>query len=153
MIRDKRITTWVLAISVVLIWGTIIFKAFRRDSDAKVSAGTMIVHSGKSAKEKFVYKLLLDYPDPFLGANDEHLKKNQNGAVARKAIPVNWPNLKYNGCVSNKEVVRVHITYNESSLIVKPGEVFAQNCVVKTVNPDSVLIVKENEKKWYKKQL
>lgn len=150
MIRDKRITTWVLVISAVLIWGTIIYKAIRRNPDSKVNSEIIISPSVKSMKEKFTYKLLLNYPDPFFWVSEVN-KKSQTSTIAKKVAPINWPNLKYNGCVSNKEEVRVHITCEESSLILKPGEAFAENCVVKRICSDSLLIVKGNEKKWYKK--
>ncbi len=150
MIRDKRVTTWVLVISVALIWGTIIYKAIRRNPDPKVNSKIIISPLTKNMKEKFAYKLLLNYPDPFFRISEVN-DKSQANTIAKKAVPINWPNLKYNGCISNKEDVRVHITYEESSFILKPGEAFAENCVVKKICSDSVLIVKGNEKKWYKK--
>jgi hypothetical protein len=150
MMKEKRLTIWFLIVAVVLIWGTIIYKVISRNPDTIANSGTQILRSEKSVKGKFVYTLLLNYPDPFFRNNVSPPKKG-DGVIQRKVIPVSWPNLRYNGRIASKEDVRIHITCGESSLIVKTGEIFTDNCMVKMICPDSILIAKGNEKKWYKK--
>lgn len=150
MIKDKKYTIWFLVLSVALIWGTIIYKAIKRNPETRQVNELLIDQPQKSVREKYKYTLLLDYPDPF-SRQDEVIVKKEYSAVSKKIKPTNWPNLKYNGRISTKVDVRAHFSFEKSSLIIKPGEIFADDCVVKTIYADSVLIVKAHEKKWYKK--
>jgi len=151
MIKDKRFTTWFLVLTVVVIWGTIIYKALRRNPETKQDREISFVQPQKSVNAKYKYALQINYPDPFT-RKDESLSKKDKNADIKKAPPVIWPNMKYNGRISTNADVRAHITCEGSSFIIKPGEIFAENCVVKTICNDSVLIAKANEKKWYKKK-
>ena len=148
--KDKRITTWFLILTVVVIWGTIIYKALRRNTETKQDREISIVLPQKNVNAKYKYALQLNYPDPFT-RKDENLSKKEKQVDTKKLSPVIWPNMKYNGRISTNAVVRAHISCEGSSFILKPGEMFAENCVVKTICNDSVLIAKANEKKWYKK--
>ena len=86
MMKDKRVTIWFLVISVILIWGTIIYKATRRNPDTQVKSEVMLRHTGKRVKDKFEYTLLSNYPDPFFRTT-EVPRKNENLAIAKKATP------------------------------------------------------------------
>ena len=150
--KNKKITTCFLALAVLLIWGIIIYKVVMHGSEKtpviEVKSGT----SDKLAAKEFEYKLLLDYPDPFFPQrkyHEESQKSNNPGAI--QTVTINWPNLKYYGCISSEEQIRALVAVEGKSLILKPMNVLAGQFVLKQIMNDSILIVAGNEKKWFKK--
>ena len=62
---NKKITTYVLLAVSILVWGTVAVKIFKSlDTKETVAPPSFRREAGKTVRN---VKLLLDYPDPFLG--------------------------------------------------------------------------------------
>ncbi len=150
--KNKKITTVFLIIAVILVWGTIIYKILKRDTGqtGKGNAGPM--KKEEPVQNRTGYHLLLDYADPFsLEREPAHSSSEEGpatGPLPEKAV---WPGIKYNGMVSSVMGIKASITVEGKSLILKTGDNFDNLFSVAKIDNDSILIIKENEKKWFKK--
>lgn len=150
--KNKKITTCLLVLAVLLIWGIIIYKVVMRGSEktpvTELKSGT----NDKLSTKEFKYRLLLDYPDPFFPQREYHKesqKSDNPGAI--QTVTINWPNLKYYGCISSEGQIRALVGVEGKSQILKPQDILAGQFVLKQIMNDSILIAAGNEKKWFKK--
>ncbi len=150
--KNKKITTCFLVLAVLLIWGIIIYKVVTRGSEKTPVTEVKSVTKDKLPVKEFEYKLLLNYPDPFFPQKEYHKesqKSDNPGAI--QTVTINWPNLKYYGCILSGGQIRALIGVEGKSQIVKPQDVLAGQFVLRQIMNDSILITSGNEKKWFKK--
>lgn len=150
--RNKKITIRVLAVAVLLIWGVIIYQVFTAGSEKTPAIRLKPAAEGKTAADDFEYRLLLSYPDPFFPQRTYHAQSSKpKNTHAIRPVGVNWPDLKYYGCVKKGEEIRAMVTIGGKSLILKPGNPVADQFKLSQITSDSLLISSGNETKWFKK--
>lgn len=109
------------------------------------------IESKKDSIEQLTYTLALDYPDPFLGKLQKpSLDKNKTQLTERKEKEVVWPEVIYSGCVQNNDKTIGYLVINREAHIVEAMAILAEMKVL-GVEPDSIYLKYENEKKWIKK--
>ena len=150
--KNKKITTVFLIIAVTLVWGTIIYKVLKRDTEQTGLKNTGPVKKEEKVQNRSGYHLLLNYADPFsLEKEPVYTTQGEGPATAPLPEKTNWPGIKYNGMVSSVMGIKASITVEGKSLILESGAIFNNLFSVAKIDNDSILIVQENEKKWFKK--
>jgi hypothetical protein len=150
--KNKKITIRVLAMAVLLIWGVIIYQVFTPGSEKTPVTRLGPVADRKTDAGDFEYRLLLSYPDPFFPQRKYHTPSSKpENMQAIQPVGVNWPALKYYGCVKKGEEIRAMVTIGGKSLILKPGNPVADQFILNQITSDSLLISSGNETKWFKK--
>ena len=147
--KNNRVTIVLLGVAVVAIWGTIVFKLFRKDPapDSNYPTGFYEDKADSAVADK--YTLLLNYPDPFFPS-----KKRTKTVVQKKKVTKNqkkvqrWPSIKYNGCISNDSISKGFFICNGNSIILTSGDSINNNMLLKKIHKDSALISFGHEQKW-----
>ena len=149
--KSNRTTILFLIVAVAGIWGTIIYKIMDKDATGEYTASDYMVMKKEQKSSRDNYVLLLDYGDPFFPSKKTVQKKTFKTKKPHKKqkSTIKWPVIKYNGCLTSKENVRGHFTYNGKSMILKPGDSIGNHSVLKEIYNDSVLISYNHEQKWF----
>jgi hypothetical protein len=147
--KNKKFT-YFLGISVVLVWGIIIYRVFAGagGEEDRLPAG-----ESKAVKEPYkdyavprdTLHLRLDYKDPFavLKSGDSTVipVKKLVTAKVQPVIPVNWGFIKYTGYIHNpgaKNLVAL-VSINGRSAMMTEGETIEQVRLLKNLK-DSIRI-------------
>ena len=149
--KSNKTTIIFLIVAVAGIWGTIIYKIIDKDPTGEYAVSDYQVMKKEQKSSRENYSLLLDYGDPFFPSRKivkEKTSKTKKPRKKQKAT-IKWPAIKYNGCLTSKENIRGHFTYNGKSMILKPGDSIDTHSVLKEIYNDSVLISYNHEQKWF----
>lgn len=107
--KSKR-NTYILLITVLLIWGILIYQFFSFAGKKKIvteSAGTNLHVRPVVIKERESIVINVNYRDPFLGqmylpANNDKKKSGRRTKLINKE-PLLWPSIIYKGIVSDSK--------------------------------------------------
>lgn len=159
---NNKFTRSLLIIGAVAVWGIIIFKiiGYLNNDDTAESNFTAVKKSEISQIPDTV-KLLLNYPDPFLGGKiEQEPAKNYEVVQTAKVVKTSPEpvaakpllNIKYFGLITNKQTQKLVaiININGKQYLAKPGDNLDQVMLLKMYN-DSILITHESTKKWIRK--
>ena len=152
MLKNKKIT-YLLIILVAIIWGLIFYKIYSKFGGEKqversIPLSVVAVENGQRDS---VFKLSLDYPDPFLkGLGIQTDNPYSKAATISSALPVvNWPLIEYRGLLtsSSKNESTGLLRVQSSDLLVKQGNVYAA-IKIRTITRDSIFMEYQNESRW-----
>lgn len=149
--KNKK-TSWILLPAVLLIWGIIGWKIYAATRD-NPSADVLPRSTAEVAPEKSdvpdTYRLLLDYPDPFLATSKPVATKpsGTNPHIPKPKISTEpvaaavWPEIRYAGLVKSPKDGKVvgFLTIDGTSHFVKSGDAIG-SVSVKTIWKDSALV-------------
>jgi hypothetical protein len=153
-------TTYLLLIAVLAVWGTIIYRIIEHRKPDIVPEYTYSVNSGSEElfSDDDVYKLKLNYTDPFLKGNYSTTSQSKETAKAvnnqnnfrRRVLPqnssvinekVNWPEIKYSGLIINNNSssqIGLLVIDNESFIMQSGDE--QKEVKLEKLYPDSVSV-------------
>ncbi len=149
----KKRTKNVLLIGIVaLIWAWVFVQIFETDSSRQVAAiapaKAKELGQIKNTSSREVYKLRLDYPDPFLRNEPTRIaaKTVQKPQRAKKQVQKvtksnHWPQLTYEGSIKKKsdQVATGFVKMRGKTHLVSQGDGIEQ-IQVEQVWPDSILL-------------
>lgn len=161
---NKKHTQILLLITVISLWGIIIYKAynFLYNPESEIVSNSFARPAKQAQEETDTLRLLLNYGDPF------GIQKTQTYPVINTSIklnpknprkteppvlPVSIPALNYQGLIYNpKKSVNVGIVSSKKeSLLLKQGDT-VEGWVVKELRKDSLSISHKNQVVWIRKK-
>lgn len=143
----SRITTYVLIVAVVAVWGFVAWKIFSRHTPPGATVHRSVRSDAGNDEE---YSLRLDYPDPFLKNVVTMMPKHSDTAprsahvdsspVESSRLPDDLP-LKYAGTISAGGVVSYIFEYSGLLHSLSPGKSL-EGYILTEVFTDSVRLAK-----------
>lgn len=112
---------------VVIIWGIVIYKivdAFSED-EVTIPVGERSAFVAKQVKEKETFSLMPIESDPFLGTiYKKKAPRNTTGGSGKPKTEVVWPQISYQGTVSDSEAKSViyMIKIDSAQQLLRRGE-------------------------------
>lgn len=154
--KNKK-TVYILMPVVLLIWGYIGFKIFTYGEDEEDAQPIRIDEIITDKDEKAVSKALaLNYADPFLKGIRNTARNESVEPIKSKpkkdVVPVHWGDISYNGFIKNQNNAKkiALLNVDGKQLLAGKGDQIRQLLVV-SIQQDSVLLQKENTRKWFRK--
>ena len=165
--KNKKLT-YILIPIVFIVWGLIVYRLF---FEGKVTPENIMqtvkpVKNKIEISEKDTYKLIANYPDPFLSLkgikSTEGSVKNENAKdksntksnLRRRRTSISrirWPQVKYSGFIEgNKAKHTILLEVKSKNYLAYVGDTIDQ-IFIKEFYGDSLLVVYKNEEKSLKK--
>lgn len=152
---NNKKTKYVLLPLVLLLWGYIAYRIFEQvnpeieiENSVRPRLNPMV-----ESKAEDTYKLLLDYPDPFLKhirIKKEKAEKEKQQTIVNRVYAWNWPNMNYGGCIQNKNKMVGLLQLNAKHLLVQEGKTY-EKFIIEKLYADSIVIKRETEKRTIRK--
>jgi len=157
MLKNKK-AVYILIPLNILVWGFFAYRFYSAFNESDVvlpSSGPVLVNKAE-AKDSIVYKLSLDYKDPFLKhTKKEHasgpqnyntpvqqadLKKTLPAKKQEPVVPKQLPEIKYLGLIKNNAsgFTTALVSVNGQSRLIKQNESM-EGIVFKSFNKDSLV--------------
>lgn len=148
IMKNKKITTSLLLVASIIIWGTIAWRVSKvigkEDAPIKKSQPRIIVNKPDSAV------LLLNYDDPFLKKppgntlqTDEESKVNQVNPVASFLPPepdvVQGPSFKFKGMLKAGNISYGLLDFGGETIMTTPREKIGDFYIV-SITPDKLVV-------------
>jgi hypothetical protein len=161
---NTKLITYLLIVSLIIIWGIIFFKISFSKVDTEKKITTNIKKINKSVENDY-WIIVADYRNPFeqfrknddiiLSPSKQFIKKilpNRLIKETEKKKKIVWPIISYKGLVKNQksQSVIAIINVNGSEKLIKEGDKI-NDFMFEKIYKDSVLIKMDGEKKIYKK--
>jgi hypothetical protein len=142
-------TTVLLTIVLLIVWGTIGYKIYSNthSSDAVVTTGLPVHFSPPKMEESEDYSLSLEYDDPFIAKKKEK-KELEKCKVGNNQV--NWPDIKYKGCIYHGKSVMGIVDINGKSFFVRKGD-NAENIRIVNIHKTTLDVIFNNERKSFNK--
>ncbi len=151
---NNKKNIFVLLPVVILIWGVVFYKFFQRGENDIFETPSPPPYSKllEDTASSTQYELDLSYRDPFLGKNKKVVIRKKNSIGNESRVPNNiervmFPEVRYNGFVKNEKSAIAYLTVNGHSVLAETDEEFDEIRIL-NIQPDSVLIIYKNQKKW-----
>jgi len=151
---NNKKTIYVLLPVVLALWGYITFRILKQvNPEVEISASALpkmkSLNNETKAEE---FKLLINYPDPFLkhlaqeGENFENKELAQQENHVNRVYAWNWPNMSYGGCIRNKNRMVGILQINAKNILVQEGKSYDDFMVYK-MYADSIVMKRDEEKR------
>lgn len=166
--KNKGVT-YVLAIFVVIIWGTIIYRIFYQKDDVVTLESVNVSElSAKSQDQVSDYQLRLDYSDPFHVYASKKTKSVVTSQEKNRTYPqkgnskphstfsnvqnpiVAWPQIKYGGLIISSNNRTAIININGKSGFFTEGQSFGE-VTITSITAESITVTYKNQSKTIKK--
>ncbi len=134
----SRITTYILTLVALAVWGLIAWRIFFSLPDTHVTPELRPILGNLEETKKYI--LRLDYDDPFLKDVAPLIPKT-SGTTMPLPSPDEMP-LRYLGVISSVRKKSYIFEHAGSTLSLSPGETFEGYTLVEVL-PDSVRMVKK----------
>lgn len=150
---NKKNNIYVLLPLVLGLWGYIAFRIFIQiNPNTEVESKRFSVSESINEEQKLDFKLINDYPDPFLKhilahQTDQNIKKEEPEQSYQKNLTYwNWPNMSYGGCIRNKKRTVGLLQINSKHLLVQKGKVY-EEFLIDQLYADSIVVKRESQKR------
>lgn len=154
----KKNKTFILLIVTLVIWSIIGYQIYISLFSKPDRA--VIIPSARTVNEKEApvdYKLILNYPDPFL--KNQVSKKTQEirPKIAKPAsekieqlVPLDWGKIVFYGILKNNSSTHIiaSLSYNGNDYFVAKGDMIG-SIQVHHITPDSVGLLQNGELKYF----
>ena len=155
MKKGKKNTVYLLIPLVTIIWGVIIYKIFFLGNPVIEEGNTSTFQlSGieKDTLNAMKFELVQNYDDPFLGRKKmvKSVPKSVKSKSIVKTAPPKWPDVRFNGCVSNEDAMLAYLSIRGTTYLAVKGEKLDDIEILELRN-DSILLSYKNKSKWLKK--
>lgn|GEM_PF-2489450 len=165
MKKQNRAVQITLGVSVLIIWGMVAYRFNRlsKGTNSKAENAEFVMPEATPALEQDTFRLVLNYPDPFLSGSaliSEKKNSISSGQTARtnqvnsvkppQGIPP--PSIQYKGfSMDNKGRIRARLAVNGKGMTLANGDVVG-NLNVLSIFKDSVQIKWEGKKYTLRRQ-
>jgi hypothetical protein len=123
--KNKK-SLYILIPAVLLVWGLILYKIYAHFDTGyeihNISKG--LTNSGNNYLAKSEdYRLIVNYPDPFLGGiTNTDIVRSPLNVISKKSIV--WPEIKIGGFIENKKnkKIKIWVMINSTSFLMETGD-------------------------------
>lgn len=152
---NNKVSTYVLLVLVILIWGIVIFRIF-------VHNGNVVLHKDVAIKERKThlqnnkdFNLSKNYSNPFNDYLRKDVKLKINLAKTQKTKDTfekkAQVKIALNGIVMNNYQKTAHVTVDNKYYIVSVGDTILGSIVIKEIKLDSIKFQTKGKLEWIKK--
>ena len=160
---NKSYVKYLLIAVVVFVWGLILVRVFKifKDPEIFYNPNTSVNSHPKSENEIDTFTIKANYSDPFLRQTYSNNRSDDSSQSSKKRVitPVNkqeikviWPNIIYNGIVSNSagNIASILETINGTNYILNKGDI-TNEVEIQSITPDSIMLKYRNAVKFVKR--
>lgn len=147
----NKSTTVLLAVIFFVVWGTVGYKIYSNTASSEVElSGRLPMHfKPPELEDNEDYSLSLAYDDPFTGKVELKKKVKKKPKSNTANMQLNWPGIKYKGCIYSKRSMLAVLEINGRSSFLRRGEKHDGIKVVRVFR-DSVRLEFNNEEKCFR---
>lgn len=161
--------TYVLAVLVIIIWGTIVYRVFFHTEEMEIYENVNVPEfSDKPLDHESDYQLQLDYSDPFhvsasKKSNPVVTTQDKNRKTTQKAnnkphntnssvqnLNIEWPQMKYGGLIVSNNNRTAIININGKSCFLTEGQSI-EGITITSITSESITVTYKNHSKTINK--
>ena len=165
--KNKKINIGLLIVALI-VWGYILYSLFSGDSGNEIIHSSPVAEMNKSSSQKqdtTQFKIIADYPDPFLKGGFKGFTRNYYptpGKKTHKKPPIThnrkipdrtiWPKISYHGMFSDSEGNNKigYFYVDNRDVMLREGESYKDLCPVKIFRDSVILTFEKSTKVIYR---
>ncbi len=126
LVKNNKVLQLGLLVVTLGIWSYAAYRFLAGGEDSSVEIAVPVIKKSKHKLESASYTLMANYPDPFLEDQlvmEQEVEMPIPEEIPKEIIPVVWPNLSYQGMISNNKTKTTLglLTIDGKQLLLKAG--------------------------------